>query len=509
MNVIVTFVVVASILRVSTVRSQSNQISKNMTYLSKCLCRAMLAATWCLGISLSEAAVTGKNVIVGYYYLSAEEINNYSEDLLEYPISRISENALNKLTHIHFSFLNINDSGECGLEDQVIPEKAEELFAKLIALRQTNPRLKIILTLGGWENSNDDSPSVERYRMAVSNPENREKLASSCIDFVKRYQFDGFDIDWEYPRQEDADGYAALLATFRQLIDQNNVSATRPLQLSIASAGGAFYLARYYRQLPEIAKSVDFLNLMTYDFNGPWQELTNYNAHLFGDSREPVYDNPLRSLVPAKNTHKINLAEHFPSPFALTVDAAVQQYLVAGVPADKLVLGLPFYGRAFFQVDADNQGLYQHFVTQAGDIYTGDPSLLYGCDNCTLRNDPRIASYADIKKLLQGDFGYVRSFNDKTKVPWLYNADKHIFLSYDDEESFRYKSLYAKSQGLAGVMYWRISQDDAQDSLLNALYLSLNDTQYCPSHLNMQGGVQYSKKLLKKTASEKWCKEKK
>lgn len=447
------------------------------------------------------ASDRARHVVTGYYLLEKEQINHYAEDTVPFPISRITPEKAAMLTHINYSFQNLNAAGQCALEPGTDPAKAAEVFSRLNKLKRYNPDLRILFSLGGWAYSNDDSPTAARYREAASSAAKRRQMAASCIRFMQRYGFDGIDIDWEYPRQQDAENFVALLAEIRQQLNVENRQRRLKYQLTIAGAGGAFNLARYYLQLPQIAAQVDYINLMSYDLNGAWQRQTDHNAHLFGDSREALYDNPLRDLPFRPALTPAELQRRFPSPFALTVDAAVQQYLIAGVPASKLVLGLPFYGRAYFEVGSANQGLYQGFVTPAGDDYHGDARLLFGCAACAQRGDPRTPGYDDIQKLLDADLGYQRYFSGDSKVPWLYHAGKKIFVSYDDAESFRYKLKYLKQQGLAGAMFWHLGQDDANGSLLRTLHQGLNDLEYCDAELELDSGLHYGSGMAKQTAT--------
>ncbi|MET3136112.1 chitinase [Undibacterium sp. GrIS 1.2] len=453
----------------------------------------VLSAFFSLFFSQNLAfASSGKHVVIGYYFLENKEINHYPE-AAGFPVSRITAQKAAMLTHINFSFMNINPAGECDLGEGIDRDKAAQVFADLMALKRRNHNLRVLFSLGGWAYSNDSSPTVGRYRDAAANAEHRQQLARSCIALMKRYDFDGIDIDWEYPRQQDAENFVALLAEIRrQLTIENKTRGQKKAQLTIAGAGDAGNLTRYYVQLPAIVAQLDYINLMTYDLNGVWQKQTNHNAHLFGDTSEPMMANPLREQKFTPDLSPAKLKERFPSPLANTVDAAVQLYLQAGIPANKIVLGVPFYGRAFFNVEPKNHGLYQAFVTESAEIYQGDPALLTGCDTCTQRKEPRMASYAEIQTMLAGHFGYMRYFSDQTKVPWLWQPEQHIFVSYDDEQSLSYKTAYIKQQGLAGAMFWHLAQDDEKASLLRTLDRSLNHDQACKAaKLDLMGGVHY------------------
>jgi len=391
-----------------------------------------------------------------------------------FPPSAISEKQAKQLTHINFAFIGINEKFECDFVDGDDKTTAATAMAELQALKKWNPQLKTLVSLGGWAESNDDSPRVARYRTAFDSS-HRAKFVDSCISFMQNHGFNGIDIDWEYPRYEDVDNFIAGLSLFRTKLTQRNQGEL----LTIAGAGGAFFMSRYYHKLPQIVDTLDFINLMTYDLNGPWQGVskTNFHAHLYGNSAEPRFYNALREAQLGLTWEEIVI--RFPSPFALTVDAAVKQHLMTNIPREKIVMGVPFYGRAFFNTGTNNNGLYQTFSTPngdpyVGDPYVGDPSLLIGCDTCTARGEPRIATYNEIEKMMAGNFGYSYHFDQQTKAPYLYHAKNRIFVTYDNADSLRYKTDYIKNQGLGGVMFWHLGQDNTQFVLLNTLHEELN-----------------------------------
>ncbi len=398
--------------------------------------------------------------VIGYYMPSLDG---------SFPPSAIGEAQAKQLTHINFAFIGINEALECDFIDEQDAGAVAQSIAELQSLKSWNPNLKTLFSIGGWAESNDASAKVGRYRDAFK-PQNIAHFAESCLDFMETHGFDGIDIDWEYPRTEDTDNFVAGLALIRDQLDARGEGEL----LTIAGAGGAFFMSRYYHKLPEIVAELDFINLMTYDLNGPWQGVTrtNHHAHLYGHADEPRFYNALREVQLGLTWSETT--QRFTSPFALTVDAAVRQHLLMDIPREKIVMGVPFYGRAFFNTANANDGLYQSFNTPGGDPYVGDPSLLYGCSACEARNEPRIATYREIQQLAAGDWGYEQHFDDLTKAVWLHHPERGIFVSYDSPMSLRYKTDYIKSEGLGGVMFWHLGQDDAQFSLLNTLHDELN-----------------------------------
>jgi chitinase len=161
-----------------------------------------------------------------------------------------------------------------------------------------------------------------------------------------------------------------------------------------------------------LAACVDFVNLMAYDF------------------REPEAD--------AEAGHHANLFPHPSDRKGLSADRAVREFLAAGVPPGKLVLGVPFYGRAWADVRPRHGGLYQ----------PGKPP-----------RPPFDTRYGSLAAGFIGHGGYVRRWDRRSQAPFLWNASKRVFISYDDPESLRRKCRYVRERGLAGAMFWEYYAD--------------------------------------------------
>ena len=185
--------------------------------------------------------------------------------------------------------------------------------------------------------------------------------------------------------------------------------------------------------MEQIHPLLDFINVMTYDFNGNFSPVSNFNAPLYASSGDPT-------SVPGANT-----------------DATLQTYLARGVPPDKLVMGIPFYGRAVTGAANVNGGLFQSFTgTPMGTWDTGSTGATGMFD------------YADLAAHYISQPG-IESFRDpEAGVPWLYAPASGLFISYDDPTSLGLKRDYVDAHQLGGVMIWEMSSDlDGQ--LLNAL----------------------------------------
>ncbi len=323
------------------------------------------------------------------------------------------------LTHINYAFAKVSDEGECipGDEGQALAGN----FTQLQRLKAQYPPLKTLISVGGWSWS-------DQFSDAALTAESRAKFARSCVAFMQQYGFDGIDIDWEYPtgggmipgagRPDDTVNFTRLLAELRAQLDAQGAQDGVHYLLTIAAPTGPGNYSKI--QLDQIHPYLDWINVMSYDFHGSWDTITNFNAPLYSPANDPAA---------GANT-----------------DAALSAYLAAGIPAEKLVVGVPFYGRGWIGVADHQHGLYQP---------ASGPTT------------PDAFSYRDIVT----DYlnRYPRYWQDEAQVPWLYSAEDGIMISYDDPESLAIKAAYVKDHGFGGVMFWELSQDSADHALLRAL----------------------------------------
>ncbi|MCI0478301.1 MAG: glycoside hydrolase family 18 protein, partial [Anaerolineales bacterium] len=290
-------------------------------------------------------------------------------------------------------------------------------FPELQKLKRQFPHLRISISIGG--------AGAQNFANAAKSAEARQKFARSCIAFMKQNGFDGIDVDWEFPRNADEkQNYTALLAELRAQL------SPRDLLTIAAPAGPTQYTGVAWN---DIARDLDWINLMTYDFAGPWSATTGLNAPLSASASDPAKTKSAQ----AYNGH-----------------AAVQAYIGAGVPPEKIVFGVPFYGRGWKDASSANNGLFQKF--------NGIPQGTRGGG---------AFDYRDLKKNYLPTF--TRFWDDAAQVPWLYHPATQVMISYDDPESLARKAEYVIAHKLGGVMIWEISTDDEQGSLINAIYTRL------------------------------------
>jgi chitinase len=291
-------------------------------------------------------------------------------------------------------------------------------FNQLKKLKAQNPHLITMISVGGWTLSS-------RFSDAALTAASRSKFAASAVAFIRKYGFDGVDIDWEYPggggletnvsRPEDKQNFTTLLTELRRQLDAAGQQDGRRYYLSIAAPAGPDKIANI--EPAKIAAVLDWINVMTYDLHGAWEPKTDHQAALYGAPGDP-----------------------------LTTAAAMNAYLAGGVSPDKLVVGLPFYGRSWKGVPNINNG-YKQSSTGAAQGTWDDTGML---------------DYWDVEKRLATEPTVYRRYWDATaQVPWVYapTSQGGFFISYDDRQSIGAKCDYINAQKFRGAMIWELSGD--------------------------------------------------
>jgi chitinase len=395
---------------------------------------ATILALATLGAGANDSVGTvhaiGATRVIGYYPSWATYERNY----------QVSDIPADQLTHINVAFANVAD-GKCIVGDSYADtDKAfvgdswdagvlRGNFHQLEILRAAHPKLRTLISIGGWTWS-------ANFSQAAATPESRRALSASCVDFMTTYGFDGIDIDWEYPvsgglqsgSPQDRTNYTLLLREFRTQLDVAAVG-NRHYLLTVAAPAGPQNIANL--QVDEVGATVDWINLMTYDYHGGWDTTTGHNA-------------PMARGVGDR------------SPRGFSVKETVNAYLKGGVPAAKLVLGIPFYGRGWQEVSATRAGLYQQGRTAS--IGTWEP-------------EPGMFDYTDIAVTYLPKMK--RTWDPVAQVPTLYDPVRRLFITYDDPTSIAIKAEYVKAMGLGGAMIWELS-GDRDRVLLDILDASLS-----------------------------------
>jgi len=366
--------------------------------------QALTVAALVYGLGLpAQATSSRQKVVVAYVFPQNREL-------------QAGEIAASKLTRINYAFANI-EGGRIvnGFKND------DQNLAMLVALKQQNPSLTVLVSVGGWQWSNNFSD------MALTKA-SRNIFVASVADYIERHQLDGLDVDWEYPgqagstdhfRPEDRRDFTLLLRELRERFNRQQHKLHRPLYLTIAAGASSSYLA--HTEMDKVQRYIDTVNLMAYDYYEPGG-LTGNHAPLFTDPADPK---------------------------KVSVDRSVHEFEEVGVSAGKIVLGVPFYGHQWGNVSDSNHGLFQ--------------------DGAELPQG--YAPYSVIVATML-DKGFVRYWDSASSAPSLYSSKQKIFVSYEDTGSLALKSRYVIDQHLAGMMFWDYSGDptgvllDAIDSAL-------------------------------------------
>ncbi|XP_066934546.1 acidic mammalian chitinase-like [Clytia hemisphaerica] len=307
-------------------------------------------------------------------------------------------------THIIYAFANV-------LEDTdgfyLHPYEWNDLqlgYPGVNSLKHKDPQLKTLLAIGGWNFGS------ETFSKLVSDIDDMMVFAIRSADYLQLHEFDGLDLDWEYPGHRGSPPEDKQRFTeFCQILKAEYSS--RGLLLTAAVAAGPSTVQGAYEILP-ISKELDFINLMAYDLYGSWGPSTGHHTNM--NSNSP-----------------------------LNVISSVEIWLASGMDPDKLVLGLAPYGRTFTLSDKCNNGVGAPFIAPGTPgPYTGEAGFKAYYEIC---------NSAWTSKVCTG--------NSEARAP--HGVANGVWVGFDDEESVVYKvNNIVKDMGLGGIMFWALDLDD-------------------------------------------------
>jgi len=337
-----------------------------------------------------------------------------------------------KLTHVLYSFADNKPDGEVILTDSWsdlekhnpgdswndVGLNAYGSLKQFFLLKKRNRNLKVLLSIGGWTYAHEQ----KHFDAPAACAAGRQRFADSCVQLIKDVGFDGIDVDWEYPQDANQGSqFVLLLQAIRSAMDAYAATLGHGVKfdLSIAAPAGK----QNYQNLPlaDIAQVVDFINLMAYDYAGSWDNCSGHQANIY----------------PAKDDC---------TPFSSSI--AVTDFVNAGVPPRKIVLGMPLYGRAFENTDGPGKSF-------SG---VGDGSFENGI--------------WDFKALPKP--GAQECEDDDIGASWSYDPVKREMISYDTVSMAVKKAAWIQQQGLGGAMWWETSGDkNGSDSIIANVALAL------------------------------------
>nr|KAG5699922.1 hypothetical protein BaRGS_018221 [Batillaria attramentaria] len=322
-------------------------------------------------------------------------------------------------THIIYAFVDIDPSGT-----DLMPFNRNDvgpggLYARTIALKEKNPALKVLLAVGGWQIGS------KPFIPMISNERNMHIWIKNVIKYLRKYNFDGFDMDWEFPATrgsppEDKYRYTKLMKGLYEAFAREAEETGRDkLLLTMATASGTYFINTSYEPR-KIVKYMDFMLLMTYNYHGQWEKRTGHHSPLWKHRKDP----------PGEQSE-------------LYQNWSINFWLDMGVPKEKLVVGLATYGMSFTLVDPDQHGV--HAPANGGGRmgrYTKETGIL---------------SYYEICQNILNS-GWQTGWIDDQGVPYVYGGNQ--WAGFDDIDSIKMKADNIVKRDLAGAFVWSVEMDD-------------------------------------------------
>jgi len=358
-------------------------------------------------------------------------------------------------THIMYAFVNLTESFELApfepeIELSVNGKKGS--YEILQDHKKTNPKLKTIISLGGWEHPNINFTNLCKY------PENTEHFAKTTITFLRKHGFDGVDMDWEFPGfiprgsvAEDKERYIPCLRRIRSILEAEERAPGQDRLLLTAATSAVEYIAEPAYDVKGLAETLDYMMLMTYDML-VWE--------------------PSTGLHIALHPHKADQGKKR----IMNVEHAANWFVSNGFPKNRMTIGMGTYARGFYLADPSKHGVNDP-TTGFGKGPAGEYVNVTGY----------FAYYETCHNLRDG---WTKVFDDEAKANYAYKGNEWV--GFDDPSSVIHKTKWIKDNGYAGGMIWSMDLDDFRGycgqgrfPILTAINTGLFGTPAQPPELNV------------------------
>ncbi|XP_051162788.1 uncharacterized protein LOC127282535 isoform X2 [Leptopilina boulardi] len=295
-------------------------------------------------------------------------------------------------------------------------------YAKFTGLKTYNKNLKTLLAIGGWNEGSS------RFSPMVADAHRRKEFVKNCVKFLRQNHFDGLDLDWEYPafrdggKPRDKENYAILVEELREQFERESLKTGRPrLLLTMAMPAGIEYIDKGY-DVPRLNDNLDFINLLSYDYHSAFEPAVNHHS--------PLY--------PLEEDNEYNYDTE------LTIEFTINHLIKQGASSEKIVLGIPTYGRSYTLFNQDSTDI-------------GSPADGPGNEGDATREKGYLAYYEICENVEKDEWEVVQP-NPEAMGPYAFKDNQWV--GYDDENIVRVKAQYVNEKKLGGIMFWSIDNDD-------------------------------------------------
>lgn len=409
------------------------------------------------GVSLPEGYYNRK--VVGYfpnYAINSEAHKNFDITQLQW----------DKLTHVQYAFAMadsdtlelvpsdpLNDV-ESKFEGREFYHKGQKIemdetlgyygqFNLMHTMKKMYPDVTVLVSTGGWA-------ATQSLWLVTDNEQNMTKFADSAVEFIRKYGFDGIDIDFEYPSETSQSGnpadfeiseprrsgigdrYTQFIKIMGEKLAQASKEDGKYYWLSSAVTASSWVLGG--QKNSEFLDYLDFVSIMSYDYHGGWNQYVENQANIYGD---PADTETSAMALPT-----------------LGFDWSMNYYRGA-VQSEKILMGVPYYTRGWTNVQGGDNGLHGSSKTPA----TGNDNIWCDLDE----NGNEIPAGANplwhVLNLMEKDSNYKKYWDPVGCVPHIWNEATKTFLTFEDEQSIQERINVVKEKNLGGVLIWVMHGD--------------------------------------------------